>query len=135
MHGVRYGTLALPDSLLTDAAFVERYRSQFPSGAPDKCWLDAARGGRYRRLQWVFDGRVVHITASRIALALKIGHWPRHLACHHCDQPACVNPEHLYDGTYRDNMLDAIRRGQADYSRQVRPVSKAARAAIANADR
>jgi hypothetical protein len=34
------------------------------------------------------------------------------LACHHCDVTSCVNPDHLYWGTYRDNNLDGYNRGR-----------------------
>ena len=30
------------------------------------------------------------------------------LVCHKCDVPACVRPEHLFLGTYTDNLKDAI---------------------------
>ncbi len=29
------------------------------------------------------------------------------LVCHRCDRKGCINPEHLYQGTYSDNMQDA----------------------------
>jgi len=33
------------------------------------------------------------------------------LILHHCDNPPCCNPEHLYVGTVKDNLRDSIERG------------------------
>jgi hypothetical protein len=60
------------------------------------------------------DGTWTHIIASRQAWIL-INERPMPQAlysCHHCDNPPCCNPWHLFVGTQRDNMQDARRKGR-----------------------
>lgn len=37
--------------------------------------------------------------------------WELHFG-HHCDNPRCVRPDHLFLGTNRDNMRDAFKKGR-----------------------
>lgn len=34
------------------------------------------------------------------------------LICHHCDNPICTNPDHLFQGTTRDNVRDCMAKGR-----------------------
>ena len=40
---------------------------------------------------------------------------PDDLICHHCDNPSCCNPNHLFKGTVKDNNDDKINKGRHAY--------------------
>lgn len=51
--------------------------------------------------------------AHRFSYLLHFGEIPSHLEiCHHCDNRKCVAPNHLFLGTRKDNMQDALKKGR-----------------------
>lgn len=47
-----------------------------------------------------------------------VGPIPPHFhVCHHCDNPPCARPDHLFIGTNTDNQHDSIRKGRARKAR------------------
>jgi hypothetical protein len=57
------------------------------------------------------DGK--QVAAHRASYADAFGPIPDGMwVLHKCDNPPCVNPEHLFLGTARDNTLDSMRKGR-----------------------
>jgi hypothetical protein len=50
--------------------------------------------------------------AHRVAWYLETGKWPRLSLLHRCDNPKCVRPSHLFEGTQKDNMGDCRSKGR-----------------------
>ena len=74
-------------------------------------WQGSTYGGGYGTLK--VGGRAVG--AHRVSYWLVHGHIPDELnVCHHCDNPLCVKPSHLFMGTQSDNMKDSFAKGRLD---------------------
>ena len=75
----------------------------------DGCWLWMGHK-RYGYGSFWTGERAVR--ATHFAWFLHTGKYPENQINHHCDNPACVRWDHLYDGSQLDNMHDMINRGR-----------------------
>jgi hypothetical protein len=113
---------ALPGWKTSDVA---RFWSNVEIGTESDCWRWTG-SVRNKRGYGSFSFRYWQFLASRASWAIANGPIPTGmLILHHCDNPPCVNPAHLYLGTAEDNRRDAVERerykgkGQADWRKSL----------------
>lgn len=93
----------------------DRFLEKTTVGTLEQCWLWMATKNNkgYGLLQQQIDGANGKRLAHRIAYELFIGPIPEGMcALHRCDTPACVNPNHIFLGTMRDNIADMDAKGR-----------------------
>lgn len=75
------------------------------------CWIWIGSTLKDGRGTLSVDGKSV--LAARFSFKLHNGKIDEDLnVCHHCDNPNCPNPSHLFQGTQRDNLQDAKQKGR-----------------------
>lgn len=91
--------------------FAEALARRVERRGPDECWpwigpsvkgYGQVTGGRVRKY--------AHHATLELALGRPLR--PGYMACHHCDNPRCCNPAHIYEGTAQTNHDDMVARGR-----------------------
>lgn len=84
--------------------WIDAYHDRIIQDHPDGCheWIGGTTKGGYGVMHLANKTLLAH----RLAFTLAGGDPSTPVVMHTCDNPACVNPEHLRGGSYKQNMAD-----------------------------
>lgn len=103
----RYNRKRLPEK--------ERFFNRIQKSLYNDCWLWI--GNKNRQGYGIFfDDSGKEVRAHRYSYFIEYGHLDKtKYVCHTCDNPSCVNPKHLWEGTAKDNNEDCRNKNRAKY--------------------
>jgi hypothetical protein len=97
----------------------DRFRERVDKNSPNGChlWTAATTSSGYGA---ICDDSGRQIPAHRAAYMLAhemTSLPPKTEVCHRCDNPPCVNPDHLFLGTRTDNVRDMLKKGRSPHAK------------------
>ena len=94
----------------------ERFWSKVSRVSLNGCWEWTANKNNQGYGLYRPGGTAPKRLAHRLSYADRNGDIPKGmLVLHKCDNPLCVNPDHLVLGTFRDNTQDMVAKGRHRY--------------------
>lgn len=101
----------------------DRFMAKVEFDTNGGCWLWSGNAQVYGSFSM---GRGRTLSAHRFAWEYFSGiEAPKGMCvCHRCDTPLCVNPDHLWLGTYTQNSLDMVAKGRCKGVPPYRPGSR-----------
>ncbi len=101
----------MPIGIYPRPTAIERFNKNYIVNPESGCWewtasLDKKGYGQ------IYDGNNSRIAHRWIYLYLNPETDRSLVICHKCDNPKCVNPDHLWAGTQRDNIHDSLAKGR-----------------------
>lgn len=83
----------------------DRFWSKVDIRGPEECWnWIPGKSSKYGQFWYQGKNYGAHVFSAILSGKFVDGK----IICHSCDNPRCVNPAHLFSGTYSDNTQDML---------------------------
>ena len=117
-----------------DDGITKRFETKFDKDPVSGCWnWNAGRNKSGYGAFWVSEV-IGNKRAHRVAYKIYKGSIPEDLwVLHRCDNPGCVNPDHLFLGTPKTNHQDMVKKNRRSIQGETHPLSKMTAAAVVEA--
>ena len=89
---------------------LEDFHTKYLVDVQTQCWEWQGCKDELGYGQWRWRSK--NWPAHRISMLIDGNDPQGYQVNHHCDNPSCVNPQHLYLGTQEENMRDMVQRGR-----------------------
>ena len=98
---------------------LEAYEAMVIRTKENKCW--EWKGSRHDWGYGAIPYKKQKLSAHRFAYETFVAPIPEGMfVCHHCDNPICSNPSHLFLGTNLDNIKDCVKKGRHPFLKKNR---------------
>ena len=105
---------------IIDRAAIERFEAKFIPEPNSGCWLWTAATTHFGYGAFRLDRSRKQFNSHRVAWLIYRGPIPEgKWVLHHCDNPPCVNPDHLFLGDNTANIADRVRKNRSIRGNQV----------------
>lgn len=104
----------MPKNTFDDSYVADRTITVSETGC--MVWMLGTVKGGYGKVSKDGRSKIAH----RVIWEARNGPVPEgYVLCHRCDVPSCVNPDHLFVGTHKQNSMDMVKKGRSTKGEKV----------------
>ena len=99
---------------------IQRFWKHVTRGEDNECWVFSHKtaSSSYQTFKYRRGSKIISKSAHVFSYILAHGKVPKgKIICHTCDVPRCVNPNHLFPGTYAENAQDCVAKGRYPHAK------------------